>query len=319
MDANQAVQLIRNSAFAANADYLVSMLRPTVRIRTMRVGESDLPLGASRFGGVPDVPEDWEWPDGTEVDELAFLAQIHLAEIAALDPNLPLPSTGWLCFFYDIETEPWGHTVEHAGGWRVAYFDCDLESLERSEGPEDERYTFPTCALQFEMTFTLPRHEFLTKGDPSGPFTRERDGQPVEAGKIVLDNFDYEEAFETLIDPPKDGPDHRLLGHAHELQGPMPEGFRDLIRLTATPPTERRNPFTGATMTTPGEPATECDESLKQLLTETDDWRLLLQLDTDKAGPGWMWGDVGRLYFWIPTEKLNNKAFDEVWLQLQCG
>jgi uncharacterized protein YwqG len=29
------------------------------------------------------------------------------------------------------------------------------------------------------------------------------------------------------------------------------------------------------------------------------DWRLLLQIDSDEDGPGWMWGDNGCLYFCI--------------------
>jgi uncharacterized protein YwqG len=28
------------------------------------------------------------------------------------------------------------------------------------------------------------------------------------------------------------------------------------------------------------------------------DWHLLLQIDSDEKHLGWMWGDVGRVYFW---------------------
>ena len=49
------------------------------------------------------------------------------------------------------------------------------------------------------------------------------------------------------------------------------------------------------------------------------DWRLLLQIDTDEEGPGWMWGDVGRLYFWLTRQDLTSLRFDNVWLIFQCG
>jgi uncharacterized protein YwqG len=53
------------------------------------------------------------------------------------------------------------------------------------------------------------------------------------------------------------------------------------------------------------------------------DWRLLLQLDTDddwSAGkPGMMWGDCGRLYFWIRHQDLASKAFEKSWMILQCS
>ena len=48
------------------------------------------------------------------------------------------------------------------------------------------------------------------------------------------------------------------------------------------------------------------------------DWRLLLQIDSDENCE-MMWGDVGRIYFWIKTEDLKNRDFEKVWLILQCG
>jgi uncharacterized protein YwqG len=48
------------------------------------------------------------------------------------------------------------------------------------------------------------------------------------------------------------------------------------------------------------------------------DWMLLLQLDTDEDGPGWMWGDAGCLYFWLRRQDLAERRFDRVWAVLQC-
>jgi uncharacterized protein YwqG len=47
-------------------------------------------------------------------------------------------------------------------------------------------------------------------------------------------------------------------------------------------------------------------------------WRLLLQIDTDEEGPGWMWGDVGRVYFWIKNQDLRRLRFADAWLIFQC-
>jgi len=50
------------------------------------------------------------------------------------------------------------------------------------------------------------------------------------------------------------------------------------------------------------------------------EWRLLLQVDTDdEKRPGWMWGDVGRLYFLIHREDLEQLNFNRVWCCLQCS
>ena len=322
MTRERALELIKKSSFAAHTDALASMLLPTVAIKATPAAPDSLAQGASRFGGTPDVPSDWQWPTDPANKPLGFLAQFDLAEIAKHCNESLLPTTGWLCFFYDVTSKPWGIDTADADKWRVDYFQSDAASLCRAAPPEDRSGSTATklCSLQFESTFTLPREEFLTKADPAGRFTRLYDGEPEEPGKIGIDIGDFEDELEPLIFlTPMDGPDHRLLGNAFELQGPMPPAFKDIIRLEPTPPRERVNPFTGERKMFPGKPATECAESLKQLLLKTNDWRLLLQLGSDRQGPGWMWGDMGRLYFWIPKSALAQHDFSQVWVQLQCG
>ncbi|MBN2239580.1 MAG: DUF1963 domain-containing protein [Dehalococcoidales bacterium] len=34
---------------------------------------------------------------------------------------------------------------------------------------------------------------------------------------------------------------------------------------------------------------------------------------------GMMWGDAGKLYFWIKKDDLKNADFTDVWMILQCG
>jgi hypothetical protein len=46
--------------------------------------------------------------------------------------------------------------------------------------------------------------------------------------------------------------------------------------------------------------------------------RHLLTIDSDDA-PGWMWGDVGLLYFMIDEDDLRNGRFDRVTVEMQCG
>ena len=53
-------------------------------------------------------------------------------------------------------------------------------------------------------------------------------------------------------------------------------------------------------------------------LEPDDDWRLLLQLDSEDAA-GMMWGDVGKLYFTIRESDLQTSIFENVSLNWQCG
>ena len=49
------------------------------------------------------------------------------------------------------------------------------------------------------------------------------------------------------------------------------------------------------------------------------DWRLLFQLDTVASGDfELMFGDCGRIYFYIRREDLQARQFDRAWLVLQC-
>ncbi|MFN3431085.1 MAG: DUF1963 domain-containing protein [Candidatus Sericytochromatia bacterium] len=53
--------------------------------------------------------------------------------------------------------------------------------------------------------------------------------------------------------------------------------------------------------------------------TRPRDWRLLLQLGSDEAAAGWMWGDAGAVYFWITEQDLKARRFDRVKVLAQCG
>ena len=63
-----------------------------------------LAIGASRFGGVPDMPPDATWPEYDGVP-MEFIAQLRLAEVAPLDPGSRLradpPRVEWQSEYID--------------------------------------------------------------------------------------------------------------------------------------------------------------------------------------------------------------------------
>jgi len=56
---------------------------------------------------------------------------------------------------------------------------------------------------------------------------------------------------------------------------------------------------------------------VQMLRQKPNDWILLLQLDSDEDAD-MMWGDGGRLYFWIRQADLAKRDFSKVWMILQC-
>ncbi len=67
-----------------------------------------------------------------------------------------------------------------------------------------------------------------------------------------------------------------------------------------------------------GDPSGYNDPKAKTLEPNAKKWRLLLQIDSNEENE-MMWGDVGRLYFWIKKDDLINKNFDKSWFSLQCS
>lgn len=276
---------------------LPALARPSARLITRRVSQDEIGPGESRIGGAPDLPPGVEWPRWTPPEEtydvidhpwpperptpLGFIAQIDLESVPIVDDALP--SSGWLYFFYDRYAEPWGFNPADRGCCRVLYADCDRSTLVRAQPPDDAdpEHLAEPCRLEFEAQLTVPD---------------ELDN--VGYGKPIFDI--YEELRKELTG--YDGSTlHRLLGHPEVVQNPM-----ELECQLASN-------------------GVNCGDSdgyesalAQELAPGARDWRLLLQIDTDEDGPGWMWGDMGRIYFWIKRDDLAARRFEDVWLILQC-
>lgn len=59
-------------------------------------------------------------------------------------------------------------------------------------------------------------------------------------------------------------------------------------------------------------------EEAQALSDGAKDWRLLLQLSDDEE-QGTMWGDCGRIYFWVKAQEARQCDFSNAWLVLQCS
>ena len=94
---------------------LESLGRNSIQLKIAR--KETYKLGATRFGGKPDVPPDFVWPtyEGESYDHvvkdrpLTFLAQFNCEELAQFDKEHLLPDHGLLSFFYETDTQCWGY------------------------------------------------------------------------------------------------------------------------------------------------------------------------------------------------------------------
>lgn len=275
---------------------LIEMCRNSIRLNI-----SDRPeqmIGASRFGGVPDVPADFVWPvfetdtyDDKEIKArpLSFIAQFNCEEIAPLDTEGLLPETGVLSFFYEMDSMRWGFDPRDKGCARVFWFE-DVSALAPARVPEDlaEYFRFPTLQITAERELSYPNGE---------DFTLEPDA-----------SWDWDDFNETLAMLGAEDPDNcsKLLGWPDQIQGNMTMECEFISR--------------GYYLGSGWDKVTPEDRQYAEQ-TSQENWRLLFQLDTVESENDdfeLMFGDCGRIYFYIRKEDLLAKRFDRVWLILQC-
>lgn len=173
-----------------------------------------LAIGASRFGGVPDLPGDFPWPEVDDVP-LQFLAQLDLAAISAAAPESTPIESGWLLFFANTEEV----TDNYAPNEVVAYAVHQIAAgtaLER-RGTPDGIEEFPCCRLVAEENFDLGNF------DPSAVDGPPNDEELEGLGALLEDQAEGEwrETF---------GVPHQLFGKPHSIQGEVDEEAFEMHR-----------------------------------------------------------------------------------------
>lgn len=264
--------------------------KPDIQI-SYNAAQAPLPVGASKLGGLPDVPAGFVWPrfeSGNAYLEkrarpLSFMAQFALAEVSAFDRDGLLPREGLLSFFYDCDTQPWGFDPKDKGCARVFYFPPGTP-LVRAAPPEDldDDFQIPVLIPGFSSGISQPSNEYLS------------DEARSEYGEELLEEF-----FSG------DVPDRcKLLGLPDILQSTMEEECQLAGVLGVN---------------CGGNPYTLTPQQKEEYENGVSDWMLLLQLGTlETRDYEMMFGDCGHIYFWIRRQDLAARNFENVWLVLQC-
>ena len=282
---------------ASYANPLHALAKPSYRIVPSPLDEP--PIGSSRLGGLPDLPADFAWPqwspskrltdlNGTPSPAmLSFIAQINLSELPQLITGLP--SAGWLYFFFDAVNQPWGFDPADRLGWRVLFYDGDAERLAPRQPPLElpSEGVFRASRITFEVECVLPNEAGSALG-----------------GRTPGGDTSLSDAYFDLLDGMTGGTgaaQHRLLGEPRTIQNPM-----ELECQLAS-----HGLYCGGS-------SGYLDPRVESLRAGAADWSLLLQIDSEDENTDWMWGDCGRIYYWIRRSDLRDRKFDAAWLCLQC-
>lgn len=263
------------------ADDLVALVRPSCRL----VPDPSIDcaaVGASRLGGVPDLAPGTAWPTGPDAS-LSFVGQINLAEVAEVMPSSGVPASGLLSFFYDaVSQSAWGFAPGDDASWSVIY-SSDVAACAPMSWPDDlpDEGRFRGVGVRMVHELAFPAAE---------SFDVERLGieSPWSTYGRVLGEAD------DLVS--------RLLGNPEPVQGDM--------QVECQLASNGVYCGDGNYLKRPESQA---------LVPGAGSWQLLLQIDSHEDETGMMWGDVGRLYFWIKENDLASQRWDATWMVLQCG
>jgi uncharacterized protein YwqG len=237
---------------------------------------------SSHLGGAPALPDGFDWPSRRGAP-LAFIARLDLAELRRALQAEWLPPSGSLLFFYDTENQPWGFDPADRDGWAVLRL---LDPAGTAGGTAIARggEALPRRAISFQPIRSLPSSE-----------------RPAVAA--LRFSSAEEDAYEALRERPFAGkPQHQVGGFPSPVQG---DGMEMECQLAS------HGLFCG-------DESGYRDPRAAELEGGASDWRLLLQVDSDDD-LGVMWGDLGRLYFWVREEDARAGDFSRVWMVLQCS
>jgi uncharacterized protein YwqG len=281
MDKASFAVAIQRTGLRQLTPVLDQLTSSSIRISTNPSYETAIQLGQSKFGGMPDLPANLEWPSMNSAP-MEFIAQIQLAEAQPYDSANLLPSHGLLSFFYDASQETYGADPKDKAGLKVLYLTEEASSLQRTDLPPllpaEARSRVCSVGFSQELTMTL---------------------QPNLEVSTLKWSDDDQEKYDSALQALAGGsqhPIHRMLG--------FPDTIQDDMRM------ECQLAANGI-----ADPASE-PEQVAKLAAGANDWLLLLQVDSDES-VGMRWANAGMLYFWIRRDDLANQRFEHVWVVLQ--
>jgi hypothetical protein len=140
-------------------------------------------VGASKYGGRPDLPADVAWPTWSEKTlayPFTFIGQVALEDVARLDADKLLPKAGLLAFFAlvihhaEVPATRWKSAPWEAA--RAIYAPAKTKLVRKAPPPELRAdLELPESKMSFRKVTTWPQCEGLVIGErspksPKGPY-----------------------------------------------------------------------------------------------------------------------------------------------------
>ena len=141
-------------------DLIKSFSRNAIQISFAENDNIPLTAGCSKYGGRPDVDDDFQWPHDNKGRPLSLLLQIDCADLTPLDLEGLLPTSGQLYFFYELSKMNRNGLKNNV---RVIYNDKPSSQLHPLDYPVNlnKKYQLQERRLQFTQCTSIPEIEEL--------------------------------------------------------------------------------------------------------------------------------------------------------------
>jgi uncharacterized protein YwqG len=347
--------VLREHGLGSWASRLAAAARHAVILEPGPVEEgADAPIGASRIGGMPDLPPDMPWPSRRGFLDpvwkkhaerpwpLSFIAQVDFGEIHRAGGLEGFPSSGRLLLFCDPVEYPWGMTAEDQACASVIFLTEEADQLRRRAFPAEFNGPQPSPLQERDFIFRprrlTPKLWLLPPPDGSRELLAP-DGSPASDWKEAVEHEAYQRFWRDLAArhpgafgahwPSTGGEIHQVGGIPFSIGDPVET---DCVKFAeddySNHPTQKAWFERARRDGTPME-WRDFEEQWQAFSAFTarertthferaESWQLVLQIDSDYDA-GMQWGDAGRLYVCIRKSDLAERRFDRCWTLLQCS
>ncbi|MCA9103341.1 MAG: DUF1963 domain-containing protein [Planctomycetales bacterium] len=296
--APSVLRALRRHDLLSYQDVIADSLSPAVRIVTGKAAARRTPIGRSKFGGEPDLPDDHVWPTH-EGRPLAFLGQIRMSDLPMNHlPSKKLPKRGCLWFWHDALGGWYQQYTRIAADWgygfKITFEPGEQTALARRPFPEFPEPKIPKAKKlrYYSPPDCTPSPEVTIRYKPVWSIDHEALGTLFNK----LERDDADEGWDRVLafyreihEETSSSGNHRLLGDIFEIGGSCLREDCHWMQVGRRKGLDRWAAQSGA------KPATR---------RQTQCWQLLAILDTDEPHLNWVWGDAGRLCFFIREQDL---------------
>ena len=319
---------------AADAGAIAQISRPGVWLETRAAEDSDIPIGATKIGGRPDLPDGVDWPTRPLYHDADARAARYREDAERPDSWWKKGSTKERRDAYRAKAARLMQIVSNPAPlsfiaqfnfeeiWAAGPIDPDMPKtglLSLFYDLQEQPWGFgPKERIGFAALFSDTPLRALTRRDPPPSIDAGLSLTPLsceprpcvtppplgcrayDALKLSEDAGDAYNEWSIGLNEDAGWSGCRLGGWPNEIQGDM----QIQCALIAA----------GHNC---GTPDAYRDPALADVRARADEWLMLAQIGSDDAA-NMMWGDAGKIYLWIRRDDLVARRFEAAHLILQC-